>query len=618
METITKRTVPKQTTSLVGVGEIKMTTEGLIIQGFANKAVVDRGNDIIAVDAWELKNFESNPVILYNHGFDPQLGSTPVGKALQVKPTPQGLWVKAQLSSMDDPLINRIRGLVQEKILRAFSVGFNAIDQLTDAKTGVKTITKAELFEISIVGVPMNQDSLFEVTGKMLKSMDPDALRHDILTRKGAWVAAAIHNAMYEKQKTEKLSRDDILEAMAEKADLEEGALMDILAGNITPVPEAVLAAASELLGLDLAALTKLDAGDKEVEDAASQAEQAKPEEEVPAEADQAAEAPGAAEGGKAGGADNGSAAAGDAGKDEAVSTASAFQDCVASSIAKLMQEGKDQNAAVAEAISGCSEGKCQKPSRAEYAKWFKLADSISMQIKQADQGVTQPPTTEITVDRTDAAEADNGNPYLHAQMQTNVLLGQVVAELQALQKAVISLQAFEVVESQGEEDAMAPMAEGEDASKSAANGIPEAGMSPEDLKAAQEMRVKEFGIEALADAALTFAESGPQDLAKYGDPVNILYAIDTAEAADAARVAFKKDAAQYKEDSSKAAIHDRIMSAQLEYGSKAEYDEQDPLDGLLSQPIKDKLINSNQKKLDSTRKRLENMKARLCALEVG
>ena len=58
-----------------------------VIEGWANKAVVDRGKDFIGKSAWDLTNFEKNPVILFNHDKD-----KPIGKALGVEATDDGLW----------------------------------------------------------------------------------------------------------------------------------------------------------------------------------------------------------------------------------------------------------------------------------------------------------------------------------------------------------------------------------------------------------------------------------------------------------------------------------------------------------------------------------------------
>jgi HK97 family phage prohead protease len=251
---------------MLGLGEIKAQGDKVIIEGLANKNVLDRGRDIIEVDAWELDNYKNNPVILFNHGMDPMLGGTPIGKAVEVKPTDKGLYVKVELSNVDDPIINRIRGLVKERILRAFSVGFEPKEMSPDEDDkSINRIKRAELFEVSVVGVPMNQDSLFEVSGKTLKRKSLNMLKRDILKRKGAWVASAVHSRIYEMQK-EGEDRDSILSKLAEEAGISNEELMEVLAGNVTPIPKEVLSALANILDIDMETIESLDAGDLELE----------------------------------------------------------------------------------------------------------------------------------------------------------------------------------------------------------------------------------------------------------------------------------------------------------------------------------------------------------------
>ena len=157
-----KRNQVQPSSFLKGKLEIKNAENGVIIEGFANKSVVDRGNDIIPASAWEkgLENFKKNPVILFNHSPD-----VPIGTAQEIRATKEGLFLRAKISNSDDPVTSRIRNLIKDKTLRAFSVGFESKDDNKN-EDGVNEITKAELFEVSVVGIPMNQESIFSVVEK--------------------------------------------------------------------------------------------------------------------------------------------------------------------------------------------------------------------------------------------------------------------------------------------------------------------------------------------------------------------------------------------------------------------------------------------------------------------
>lgn len=134
---------------------------GVNIEGWANKAVVDRGGDIINKEAWNLDNFHKNAMILYNHDRD-----KPIGKAIKVEPRDEGLYIKARISGSSDPEITKIRDLIREGILNTFSVGFDCKRE-EKSEGGVNEIKEAELFEVSVVTLPMNQDSTFTVSKKL-------------------------------------------------------------------------------------------------------------------------------------------------------------------------------------------------------------------------------------------------------------------------------------------------------------------------------------------------------------------------------------------------------------------------------------------------------------------
>ena len=152
----------------------KNNTRSVFLEGFANRfkengeLLVDRGNDLIQPAGWDLKNFQSNGIILFNHDRD-----NPVGRAIKVEKNEEGLFVKAKMSDSDHPEISRVRDLVKDGVLKAFSVGFNP-KQTNEEKINGKTVNmiiEAELLEISIVSLPMAERSLFNVTAKTLATL---------------------------------------------------------------------------------------------------------------------------------------------------------------------------------------------------------------------------------------------------------------------------------------------------------------------------------------------------------------------------------------------------------------------------------------------------------------
>lgn len=461
--------------------DVKQASNGVFIEGFANKATIDRGDEIITTDAWELDNFKKNPVILFNHGMD-TLGGTPVGKAVEVKQTDDGLFLKVKMSNSQAPGIKMVRDLVEERILKAFSVGFNPKESdvvQTDGKS-IRKITKAELFEVSIVGVPMNQDSLFELSEKQLTTKSFHQLKSEILRAKGAEKAAALEDML-----VDGLDRQAIISEAATKANIARDDMLAMLAGDkdITPEAEAAVMAEVKLAGLKEtleAALAKLAEGaaadevTEEVIEALTMHEGENEEDEEEKEAGDSTangEEEKEAEAGEAGDTAGEGATEGDSEKEEAsVESSKAdqvkqdFQDCVSGKIPKLLEEGMEQDQAVAVAIAKCQEeGKCALTPESKQAAfaacfavldtdekdWAKLSlDGVTFEEKQVDESsqADQPPTTPI---KTEPNQEDFGSPYLEAAKQTNVLLGALISEIQKLSNKLDGLSSQNSVQSE-------------------------------------------------------------------------------------------------------------------------------------------------------------------------
>ena len=437
---------------------VKEASGGVFIEGFANKATIDRGDEIITTDAWELDNFKRNPIILFNHGMD-SLGGTPVGKATEIKQTDQGLFLKVKLSNSQAPGIKMVRDLVEERILKAFSVGFNPkqSDMIQIDGKDVRQISKAELFEVSIVGVPMNQDSLFDLSAKSLSTKSFHQLKGDILKAKGAAVALEI-----EGQLGACPSRKDAMAMVAKIHDIEMTELLDMLAGDSEIPAEVAATFKMAIKAVDLQqtlqeALSALADGADEAAVTTNLLAKLSPDQEDPVEeADPAEEAdPTQTDAGKEGQTpiekEAADAAAASAAKEkEAADAASAdaerkadFQKCVNETLPGLLADGMAQDEATAAAIAKCQEsGKCQLTPESKvqvYAELFAALDTkappvlsligIAFKTSEATQ-IDQPPTTAI---QTDKGESDFGSPQLEATKQTNVLLGALINEIQKL-----------------------------------------------------------------------------------------------------------------------------------------------------------------------------------------
>lgn len=131
-------------------GELKIT-------GYASTNAMDRSCDRILPTAWTkggLKNFKTNPILLFNHNYD-----KPIGKVVEMGTDNKGLQIKGVISKSAGDVYN----LVKEGVLSTFSVGFLIKDAEYDKQVDGLVVKDAELLEVSVVSVPCNQDATFSV-----------------------------------------------------------------------------------------------------------------------------------------------------------------------------------------------------------------------------------------------------------------------------------------------------------------------------------------------------------------------------------------------------------------------------------------------------------------------
>lgn len=139
----------------IDVGEDSQ--ESIFIEGYASTNAVDRSGDLVPTMVWEngLQNYLKNPVILAYHDH-----TMPVGRMIEHRIDSSGLWIKARVSPADEDIYKKVK----DKILTGFSVSFRVLDAEYDLSVDVFIVKELELFEISIVSVPANQDTLFSLS----------------------------------------------------------------------------------------------------------------------------------------------------------------------------------------------------------------------------------------------------------------------------------------------------------------------------------------------------------------------------------------------------------------------------------------------------------------------
>lgn len=120
-----------------GTFEVVITTENL-----------DRYDEVIKLDGWELEHYRNNPVVLWGHDHK----QLPVGIATDISVVDGKMIAKGKFALHE--FAQTVRQLYDAGVLRATSVGF------IEREREGNLITKAELIEFSFVSVPANPYAL--------------------------------------------------------------------------------------------------------------------------------------------------------------------------------------------------------------------------------------------------------------------------------------------------------------------------------------------------------------------------------------------------------------------------------------------------------------------------
>lgn len=132
---------------------------------------LDAAGRIVAQD-WDLTRFQSNPVVLWNHGVSDALFSAPatevtlpIGYASDVRV--EGSLLKATLAFVDasaNPLAEKVWQGIRQGSVRGVSIGWHATTASEEIHEGqpVTVLRGNSLVEISIVAIPANPEAIVE------------------------------------------------------------------------------------------------------------------------------------------------------------------------------------------------------------------------------------------------------------------------------------------------------------------------------------------------------------------------------------------------------------------------------------------------------------------------
>lgn len=154
----------------------------------ASTDALDSHGDVVEQD-WVLDHFKANPVILYGHNSR----DLPIGQAIRVGVEMGALMVTIKFASAEaNPMAEQVWRLVQERVLRAVSVGFKPTDGRYEMRDGREVFVWSSpvLKEISVVPVGANHEALARMKSALVAAhktaTTPAPVREDNNTPTGA------------------------------------------------------------------------------------------------------------------------------------------------------------------------------------------------------------------------------------------------------------------------------------------------------------------------------------------------------------------------------------------------------------------------------------------------
>lgn len=143
--------------------------------------VVDSYREIVAPGAFaesleQIKLQDRRVPVLWQHWFDEPIGvyEGDLGGGIGLEEDEKGLKCEGRLLIEDDPLAKRAYAHLKAKSISGLSIGYYVLADSWDEKTRIRTLTKLELKEISLVTFPANDDArVEEVRAKLASGETP-------------------------------------------------------------------------------------------------------------------------------------------------------------------------------------------------------------------------------------------------------------------------------------------------------------------------------------------------------------------------------------------------------------------------------------------------------------
>ena len=150
-----------------------------IIRGYASTADLDRQGEIISLQALKgaEKDLLRNPAVFLNH----EHNKLPVGKTISAVVDEKGLLVTVEFTKAK--FADDLWALISEGVVNRFSIGGRVMEaeEKRDKSGNIfNEITKIELFEVSIVGIPANPEAKFVVSKSFSMAITEELKKREV------------------------------------------------------------------------------------------------------------------------------------------------------------------------------------------------------------------------------------------------------------------------------------------------------------------------------------------------------------------------------------------------------------------------------------------------------
>lgn len=181
--------------------EIKLATDAEKageIEGYGSVfGLLDRGGDIVLPGAFkaslaEWRKRKCFPPMLWQHDT-----SAPIGVWTDMVEDDRGLKVKGELI-LDVPQASVAHALLKRDAIKGLSIGYRTRDAQVDRATGARHLKRVDLFELSLVTVPMLPEAeVASVKGEFDPQRWERAFRDEGLSNREAKAATAAARKMF-------------------------------------------------------------------------------------------------------------------------------------------------------------------------------------------------------------------------------------------------------------------------------------------------------------------------------------------------------------------------------------------------------------------------------------